>query len=178
METNSTTQDEYHYLDQMALETGTDKSSRAHNYTEIYAEHFAPLRNQSIKFLEIGIAAGESVRLWENYFPNASLHFIDICRDGIQYYSPRSHYYFLDQADPQALQEFAHLSGGSFDIIIDDGGHFMHQQIISFQTLFPYLQSGGLYIIEDLHTSYWTSHGLGKEIPQPQKLAQEQLSNF
>ena len=48
-------------------------------------------------------------------------------------------------------------TGGNFDIIIDDGGHSMPQQIISFLTLFPHVKSQGLYVIEDLHTSYWTA---------------------
>ncbi|MGH7890572.1 MAG: class I SAM-dependent methyltransferase [Thermodesulfobacteriota bacterium] len=163
-------QAEYTYLDRIALETGTDKSSDGHNYTEVYAHHFAPLRHQPIKLLEIGIASGASVKLWERYFPNATLHFIDICPDVVQYYSPSSpriQYHFLDQSNTEALRQFAADVGESFDIIIDDGGHHMNQQIISFQTLFPHLKSGGLYIIEDLHTSYWTSHGGNGTVSSP-----------
>jgi demethylmacrocin O-methyltransferase len=41
-----------------------------------------------------------------------------------------------------------------FDIIIDDGGHTMNQQRISFMNLLSLVRSGGLYVIEDLETSY------------------------
>ena len=43
---------------------------------------------------------------------------------------------------------------GYFDIIVDDGGHSMKQQITSFTYLLPKVRSGGVYIIEDLQTSY------------------------
>jgi hypothetical protein len=45
------------------------------------------------------------------------------------------------------------------DIIIDDGSHVNEHVITSFRTLFPYLQDGGIYVIEDLHTSYWPEYG-------------------
>lgn len=152
-------QQEYLYLDQLALESGADKASSFHHYTKEYAQFFGAIKNAPLKFLEIGIWKGNSVRLWERYFPNAELHFIDITGNAIEYTSPRSHYHFLDQSDMGALNSFAKSVGGNFDIIIDDGGHKMHQQINSFKALFPYVSQGGLYIIEDLHTSYWKSYG-------------------
>ncbi len=159
---------EYKYLDQIANEEVTDKASFHHNYTEVYAEYFAPLRNKSIKFLEIGIGIGSSVRLWERYFPNAELHFIDIVPQSNNCYFPlRTQYHFLDQANEDALRRFVNIVGGEFDIIIDDGGHRMDQQINSFKVLFPQIKSGGLYIIEDLCTSYWTSHGGNGSLQTP-----------
>lgn len=150
---------EYLYLDQIALEVGTDKSSSFHNYTRIYSQYFSKYQKAPIKFLEIGIQYGNSVKLWERYFPNADLHFIDINPNQIRYFSTRSHYHFIDQTDRKGLFDFGMLVGGDFDVILDDGGHRMDQIIISFQSLFPFLKSGGLYIIEDLHTSYWSIYG-------------------
>lgn len=153
---------EYQYLDKLALTLDpkliTDKSSDWHNYTEIYSYYFGPIKDKPLKFLEIGIYKGSGVKLWENYFKNAELHFIDITFDYVQYSSKRSHYHLADQSNPDQLLQVVNTIGGKFDIIIEDGGHTMTQQIISFQTLFPYLNSGGLYIIEDLHTSYWHTY--------------------
>jgi hypothetical protein len=47
------------------------------------------------------------------------------------------------------------------DIILDDGGHTMRQQIVSFETLFTHLKNGGIYMVEDTHTSYYHTHGGG-----------------
>lgn len=151
----------YKYLDPIAISSGTDKSSNYHNYTEVYAQYFNTIKNLPLKFLEIGIFRGNSVKLWENYFPNAELHFIDITYDSVQYFSSRSHYHLVDQQSKSALEKFIHETGGEFDIVLDDGGHMMQQQIVSFLTLFPHVKKGGMYIIEDLHTSYWSSYGGG-----------------
>lgn len=148
-------------LDQLALESGTDKSSAYHNYTKIYERFFGELREKPIRFLEIGIYKGDSVKLWENYFPSAELHFIDISLNNVQYFSNRSHYHLVDQANIPALQLFAHSVSGEFDIIIDDGGHTQIQQISSFLALFPFVKKGGYYVVEDLHTSYWKLFGGG-----------------
>lgn len=154
-------------LDSIGLKTGTDKSSIFHNYTAVYDEEFATLRNQPIKFLEIGINRAYSVKMWEEYFPKAELHFIDITDGAIEYFSERSHYHYLDQGDKAALAAFIQETGGSFDLIIDDGGHTMKQQITSFKALFPALKPGGIYVIEDLHTSYWRSYGGGGTASRP-----------
>jgi hypothetical protein len=153
---------EYQYLDQLSLSQNlnplltSDKSSRWHNYTKIYSFYFSKIKEKKLKFLEIGIDKGNSVQLWENYFPNADLHFIDITLSEALYFPQRSHYHIANQENPSELLDVVKKTGkDGFDIIIDDGGHTMKQQITSFLTLFPYLKSGGIYVIEDLHTSYW-----------------------
>ena len=160
--------EEYLYLDELALLAGTDKSSAFHHYTKVYADYFGPIKNDPLIFLEMGIYKGNSVKLWESYFPHATLHFIDNNPSLIEYDSTRSHYHFIDQTNWEALHTFAKSVGGQFDIILDDAGHSMIGQIGSFQTLFPYLKSGGLYVIEDLHTSYWnTTYGGGGNMENP-----------
>lgn len=147
-------QDSYVYLDRLAVSAGTDKGSNFHDYTKIYAQYLSSLKNEPISFLEIGIYKGNSVKLWESYFTKADLHFIDIAPSLIEYHSTRSHYHFIDQGNRAELQTFIESIKGGFDVIIDDGGHKAAEQIISFQTLFPHLKAGGLYIIEDLHADY------------------------
>ena len=47
------------------------------------------------------------------------------------------------------------------DILLDDGGHTMNQQIVTFREMFPHIKDGGLYMCEDCGTSYRKSHGGG-----------------
>ena len=65
-----------------------------------------------------------------------------------------------DQSDHEFLRQIA-KSHGPFDVIVDDGGHKMHQQKISFVELWAHLSDGGLYIVEDTHSSYWSGFGGG-----------------
>lgn len=150
---------DYQVLDEMAIRAGADKASTFHDYTRAYSHFFAPLKDKKIKFLEIGLWQGASVKLWEEYFPHAELHFMDIDLSNTKYHSPRSTYHQANQEKTEELVAFAEKTGGQFDIIIDDGGHTMLQQINSFYALFPYIKSGGIYVIEDLHTSYWKGWG-------------------
>jgi SAM-dependent methyltransferase len=105
-----------------------------------------------IRILEIGIYNGDSLKLWNNYFRQASVFGIDI--------EPKNEYdtdivktFVADQANRSQLQSFIDTHGGDFDIIVDDGGHYMEQQQVSFGFLFPFVKPGGYYVIEDLHTS-------------------------
>ena len=158
---NAFDQSEYQYLDSIAVRVGADKGSFYHNYTEVYSQYFSPLKDKPIKFLEIGIYKGASVKLWEEYFKAADLHFMDITFQNAEYFSNRSQYHLCNQESIAELRNLINTTGGDFDVILDDGGHTMNQQITSFKTLFPHVKSGGMYIIEDLHTSYWPHWGGG-----------------
>jgi hypothetical protein len=159
-------------LSMLSTKHGTDKGPSWHNYTPIYESYFQEIKDKSIKFLEIGFLSGASARVWDEYFQHSEtkLHFIDIdrnCYHHMKKLSPRCSLHLVDQANKDALRDFTNLVGGDFDIIIDDGGHTMIQQITSFEALFPFLKKGGVYIIEDLHTSYWAKWGSAGSTENP-----------
>ena len=131
----------------------TDKCASHHNYVDLYDTFFAPLRSRAERVLEIGVLAGESVRMWEAYFPRAAIFGIDI-DDASQYQTERIRTFMADQANREQLTGFIDEHGSGFDIVIDDGGHSMEQQQVSFGFFFPHLRSRGIYIIEDIHTSF------------------------
>lgn len=163
----------YRHLDKIALHAKTDKSSRKHDYTRIYAKLFAPLRKRKIRFLEIGVQFGYSIHLWERYFRKGDLYFFDIDLSYLIYQPKRAHLYQVDQGSREQLHKVLAQIGTEFDIIIDDGGHRMDQQQISFETLFPHVRPGGLYIIEDTHTSYLQEYQFENTRPTIEYLKKE-----
>lgn len=129
-----------------------------HDYVETYEQFFSPIRNQVARVFEIGVLKGESLRLWEAYFPNADIFGIDIL-DTSEHESDRITTFVADQSDREQLGDFLEAHGGDFDIIIDDGGHTMEQQQVSFGFLFPAVRPGGYYVLEDVHTSFSARFG-------------------
>jgi demethylmacrocin O-methyltransferase len=144
-----------HYgdLSALAMAMGTDKEG-AHYYTKHYSFHFAALRHRRLKILEIGVASGASMRTWRAYFPASMIYGIDIL-DKRFHDSHRIKTFKGSQADPEFLVNVI-KEIGTPDIIIDDGSHINEHVLVSFKTLFPLLASTGIYVIEDLQTSYWS----------------------
>jgi predicted O-methyltransferase YrrM len=129
-----------------------------HKLTSYFPEYdfcFSAYREKPVRLLEIGVAEGGSLATWEAYFPNAEqIVGLDIKPECAKFTEGKRKVYIGSQTDRELLQSIS-AKEGPFDIIIDDGGHTMKQQIVSFETLFPMLKDGGIYVIEDLHTSYW-----------------------
>ena len=140
-------------LDELAIKHSTDKSSKDHQYTDRYSMYLEQYRDIEFNLLEIGVFDGASVKMWKDYFPKATIVAIDIDPRCKQYEEDRIHIHIGDQTDIDFLlsvvDQYKH-----FEVILDDGGHSFKQQIVSFETFFPKLTAGGLYFIEDLHTSY------------------------
>lgn len=139
----------------------TDKDMTVHGFVEPYEHFFFPLKETAVRICEIGIGKGGSLIIWRDYFPKAKVYGIDIddCSD-LQ--SERVKTFIADQADRNQLQSFIDEYGGDYDIILDDGGHRMDQQQISFGFLFKHVKPGGYYVIEDVHTSlydYYPAYG-------------------
>jgi hypothetical protein len=144
---------------------GSDKWGR-HSYTNVYEKLFYSLRYKNINLMEIGVggyddpySGGSSVFMWKSYFLFAQLFFIDIA-DKSRFSGGRAKVFQGSQGDSAFLRQVAN-EVGQFDIIIDDGSHVNEHQIETFKTLFPFLKSGGVYIIEDTQTSYWPKFGGG-----------------
>jgi len=140
-------------LDDLAKRHGSDKSSLFHGYTASYERWFGSIRFDVQSVLELGVANGASLRMWRDFFPAAHVQGLDI-DPAFMFTEERITTVLGDQEDAAVAQSFQPT-----DIIIDDGGHQMAQQIGSFSLYFPLVKRGGLYIIEDLHTSYWPNYG-------------------
>jgi predicted O-methyltransferase YrrM len=146
-------------LTQLADKYNTDKGTRLHRYTEVYEYFFYPMKSSARKICEIGIAEGASLKMLAEYFGQATIYGIDI-EDDSRFNSDRIRTFVADQANRKQLAAFADASGSGFDFILDDGGHSMEQQQISFACLFRHVRPGGYYIIEDVHTSLLAEYGM------------------
>ena len=105
--------------------------------------------------MEIGVFRGGSLDMWNYYFDNDCKIFgIDTNPDCKQFEKDNIKIIIGDQGDPLFWDNF-NEAGINFDIIIDDGGHMMHQQIITFEKMYPMVKDQGVYLCEDTHTSYW-----------------------
>lgn len=128
----------YHY---------TDKAY-AHKYCDFYEKNLPKKVN---RLLEIGVKDGASLKMWRDYYEETEIVGIDINKP-IEI--PGCTVLQMDQCDILALKTL-----GDFDIIVDDGSHMTLHQQISFLTLFNNnLKEGGVYVMEDLHTSFYDSY--------------------
>jgi hypothetical protein len=125
------------------------------HYLDLYDRYLDRYRGSAVKMIEIGVFDGGSLEMWRRYFgPQASIVGIDInprCADCVD---PPNVVRIGSQAD-RAFLEGVVAEFGAPELILDDGSHIAKHQRASFEILFPLLQDGGLYIIEDTHTSYW-----------------------
>jgi hypothetical protein len=159
-------------LTYLADRFGSDKGthSTAHFYTRIYAKLFQSLRNEALTIAEIGLlrpevdkrrvggmrsvpaiaSAAPSLEMWREYFPNADIFGFDI-DDFSKVKIERCKIVRGDMSSRDDLAGFVRAIGRPIDILIEDGSHTSHHQQIAFGYLFRYIQSGGMYIIEDLH---------------------------
>jgi len=138
-------------LENIAIKYGADKQFEG--YTKYYEMFFDRIRYERVTLLEIGVLKGASMRMWEEYFPEGNISGIDIDPACTKHSSSRIRVFIGNQLDRDFLMNVIDRTG-SPDVIIDDGGHKMSQQIGTFEVLFQFLKPGGIYVVEDLHTSY------------------------
>jgi hypothetical protein len=141
-------------LNELAVKWGTDKRAGIHNYTKWYEQMWGAQRLEPVKFLEIGVQSGASIRMWEEFFPNGKIVGMDIDPRCKALESKRVSIIIGSQADPVVRDQLAAAHPKGFDIIIDDGSHVSEHMEKSFDLYFPILKPGGTYVIEDLHCSY------------------------
>jgi len=136
-----------------------------HHYFDIYHRHFQAFRGQSPVVLEIGVFQGGSLQMWREYFgPGAQIVGIDVDQRCKQFEEEQISVMIGNQADRAFLADVRRQLP-RIDIVIDDGGHRMDQQIASFEELYPHLQPNGVYLCEDNHTSYFQRYGGGHRRP-------------
>jgi hypothetical protein len=151
-------------LQSLGLRHQTDKADRYHtfcgrSYLDVYETYFAPIRDQVRGVLELGVYRGSSLKVWRDYFRNASVIGIDQDPQANQFYGERISVILGHQCDPQVLHRAraaaAAAADTAFDIIIDDGSHLVEHMLGSLDAAWGHLKPGGLYTIEDLANTYY-----------------------
>lgn len=141
-------------LADIAFRYGTDKKHTRHNFVEIYESLFEHKRQEPLKLLEIGVYLCRSHNMWLDYFPNATVYGIEKEEMFTQYSRDRLIIHRIDQGNKDQLLAYAE-EHGPWDIIIDDGSHFVSHQKLALQVLWPFVKPGGYQFVEDTHSSYW-----------------------
>lgn len=131
------------------------------HYFDIYERHFSRFRGTEVQVVEFGVHQGGSLQMWKHYFgPRCRILGVDINPACKQVEEHQIEVLIGNQEDRRFLRSLAQRVP-RIDILIDDGGHTMRQQIATYEELFPRLHPNGVYLCEDLHTSYWPDWGGG-----------------
>jgi len=151
--------------------SGTDKMSM-HGYHRFYEQALAPYKDlEDLALLEIGAYQGASLMAWVEYFSRPSrVDAVAYKADPVEAKAKACEagmilcevvtIYNVDQSDPKQLENMVKAVNEAapqhpgWDLIIDDGSHIPMHQLTTFKHLFPTLRPGGLYILEDVETSY------------------------
>lgn len=143
-------------LDEIGVKHNTDKSSESHDYLKHYEEVLSPYKDQPITIMELGVGAvsnlGKSVFTWREYFTQANIVGVDKKEVSRTVAGERLAIEIGDCGHPDFLSTVAMKYQP--DIIIDDASHKWSHQILSFEYMFPHLQPNGIFIMEDLGTSF------------------------
>lgn len=141
----------------LGLTNGTDKVYQ-HHYHIYYHDVLQHLRDKFFNMLEVGVAGFNSIDMWKQYFPVAKIYGIDIEKE---YMDKRITVYRADQSKKEDLEDVIQKMRVKCDFINDDGSHIPEHQLLTFDIFFSdLLNPNGVYIIEDIETSYWKRNGL------------------
>jgi hypothetical protein len=138
-------------LTQLAIQHGTDK--HWHGYIPYYEQHFGYLRDHPVNLLEIGVASGASMYMWEDWFkhPDARLTGMEIEPETDWNPSERGRLITGDGTKLKINEEF--------DIIVDDGSHISYDILKSFDLYWNTVKPDGWYVIEDLAVQWREDYG-------------------
>jgi cephalosporin hydroxylase len=152
-------------LEELGRNYRTDKVD--HGFLPFYERCFKNIRYDVKNVLEIGVLFGASIRMWADYFPNATIQGIENEQDEKipNFNNPRIIINKIDQRKKDQLEVFRNSVNTEFDIIIDDGSHFHAHQQLTLEMLFPLVKSGGFYGIEDLHSKNADVYGFTSNHP-------------
>jgi cephalosporin hydroxylase len=135
------------------------------HYFDIYERHLHAYRGKPVSLLEFGVYHGGSLQMWKHYLgPEAEIYGVDIDPRCANLGEDQITILMGDQSNREFLRSIKKALP-KFDIVIDDGGHTMTQQIVTFEEIFAHLNDGGVYLAEDLHTSYIPAYGGGLRDP-------------
>jgi len=143
------------FFDNIPATKDAYKGKKKHNYIRWYNFYFSCIKDSNLNILEIGVDRGVSLKIWKEYFKNSNIYGIEKNTSFINKDLVKGCKIFEgDHNNIEFLKKVCKSIKGKFDIIIDDGSNIPSEQIKIFEYLFKKLNQGGIYVIENLQTSY------------------------
>ena len=148
-------------LDKLFHHYGSDKAEifkfsnkTGHGFSKFYEEKLENYKSKKINILEIGSYAGASAAAFVKYFPNVNIYCFDVNISNFKYKSKNIHVFGVDMKNEKKIKKtlkniFQQHKFNKFDIIIDDGSHYLNEILIGLKYFFSFVKNKGLYIIED-----------------------------
>ena len=134
-------------------------STKYDSYFPVYDRLFSPFRGRPIVFVEVGVLSGGSLFMWRDYFgEKARIIGVDLNPEATKWRAHGFEIHIGDQSNERFWSDFF-AAVGPVDVMIDDGGHRNHQQIVTAACALPHVNDGGLLLVEDVHTSYMRKFG-------------------
>lgn len=137
-------------LDELGHKHKTDKASYTHGYLDTYEKYFESWRDKEFVLLELGVAAGNSLRMWKEYFPKAKIYGVDTNPDCAGY----GEGIFIGSVTDEAFMDSVLAQTGTPSIVIEDSAHTGDVTIKVFKYMLPKIASGGFLCIEDSSTFF------------------------
>lgn len=131
-----------------------------HRFYEPYLRELSKKSYANPTLIEIGVYEGKSIPYWKLQVPSWTYIGLDKTIQTVK--KDKINLIQLDQGNEKELDWFVkeHKENHNVLFINDDGSHVPDHQILTFNKLFPLLENGGIYFLEDIETSYWTKGSL------------------
>jgi Methyltransferase domain len=134
-------------------------SHKYDTYFPVYDRLFSPYRGRPIVFVEVGVLSGGSLFMWRDYFGDrARIIGVEFNPQATKWREHGFEIHIGDQSQERFWWDFF-AAVGPVDILLDDGGHRNHQQIVTTACALPHINDGGLLLVEDVHTNYMWKFG-------------------
>ena len=156
-------------LDELFHFYGSDKANifkktqnQGHGFSQFYSKNLSHFKEKKLKILEVGSYAGASAAAFAKYFKNSTIYCLDVNISKFSFFSKNIHVYGLDINNHYKLEKTLkkiNLKSNSnfFDIIIDDGSHYLSDILNTLNVLFKHVKKGGFYVVEDFkHPNYYS----------------------
>jgi hypothetical protein len=150
------------HLTNLVNNTLTDKDT-VHSYLDLYHNLLEKKQETATHILEVGIHLGGSIKLWKDFFHNATVYGLDICLLHLQPNAfavgdPRISVHVTDAYNETWFRSTFLDAGIRFDMMLDDGPHTLGSMQQFIRLYSQVMKSDGILIIEDVQSPDWLPH--------------------
>ena len=163
-------------LSELVMNNRTDENT-LHSYLDLYQKLLISKKDKAKNVLEVGIGDGNqgisdggSIRLWHDFFRNATIYAIDIKNienvwDGIKNNDRIILYTSSDAYNDEFFNTHFLNKSMKFDFMLDDGPHSLETMKKFIKLYSQIMTDDGILIIEDIQNWEWVEI-LRNEVPE------------